>query len=433
MQFPEEIINNKHFHNRNITSNFVRCDGLLYGAKQAPRRFAEAQTANLEKVGFVQSQVDPCLYHFWEESKGAWIMVLVYVDDVVVIADNTAQVDWVYEQIRTDFEVDDMGPIDFYLGMKFTRDWERGTFRVDQSSFIEKIINSHPVFGLNMTSNPSPLPYTAKLVLTKEQMPGVGEPRHENASSYRSCLAACLYASRMTRPDIAFAVSRLGRFGHNPGEAHVAELKRLLRYLIGTKDRGLLYTKTGSAVFQAFADADYATDVDTRKSVSGYVIMMFGAALSWQATLQESVSLSTAEAELIALSKCTQETIFLRRILVEIFGRDEDDAHPVDIEVPMDGVRADSGWTWDPAQPSLSYCDNAAALLIANNDGTTKRLKHVAVREFFCRDKVSTGDIRVVRVPSAANPADMLTKTQNQPIFRRHSATVTGESPVDDF
>ena len=99
----------------------------------------------------------------------------------------------------------------------------------------------------------------------------------------------------------------------------------------------------------------------------------------------------------------------------------------------MDGVRADSGWTWDPAQPSLSYCDNAAALLIANNDGTTKRLKHVAVREFFCRDKVSTGDIRVVRVPSAANPADMLTKTQNQPIFRRHSATVTGESPVDDF
>ena len=83
-------------------------------------------------------------------------------------------------------------------------------------------------------------------------------------------------------------------------------------------------------------------------------------------------------------------------------------------------------WAWDPLAPSTCYCDNAAALLVANGDGTAKRLKHVSIREFYCKSMVEAGEIEVLRVPSAENVADMNTKCQPLPLFREHSVLALG-------
>ena len=277
------------------------------------------------------------------------------------------------------------------------------------------------------------LPYTPNVALTKEDMLDLTKltpAERDEQSRYRSGVAAALYPARMTRPDISYAVSRLGRYAKSPGPTHQAELKVLMRYLVGTAHLGLKYTKDTSPEgmqFQAYADADYASDVDTRKSVSGYILQFQGAPISWLATLQKSVTLSTCEAEVMALSKCCQEVVFMRGVFASI------DRHLVPDKPQRIQVNGGAGsqtperdFAWDPTAPTVTYCDNAAAVLLANKDGSPRRLKHVSIREFFCREQCERGAVDVVFIGSNANVADSQTKTQKGPLFLQQRARLLG-------
>ena len=123
-----------------------------------------------------------------------------------------------------------------------------------------------------------------------------------NQHMYQAVVGSLLYLSTKTRLDIAYAVSSVARYCANPTKDHWTAVKRILRYLKGTCNYGLLYRKDAPAELTGYSDAD-------RKSTSGYIYLLGGAAISWKSSKQSCVALSTTEAEYIALSSASQEAI----------------------------------------------------------------------------------------------------------------------------
>ena len=121
---------------------------------------------------------------------------------------------------------------------------------------------------------------------------------------YQSAVGRLLYLSTRTRPDIAFAVGTIAKFTSRPTETHWTAVKHLLRYIAGTREFGLLFTRSDSSDCTGFSDADWAGDQDDRKSTSGYLFRVGNATVSWGSKKQSCVALSTTEAEYMSLSTC---------------------------------------------------------------------------------------------------------------------------------
>ena len=153
----------------------------------------------------------------------------------------------------------------------------------------------------------TPMAQGTKLLKATEQSEMV------DATLYQSAVGSLLYLSGWTRPDIAFSVSNVARFCSRPAKEHWTALKRILWYLNGTPDYGLVYTKNDvNDSLIGYSDADWAGDTNDRKSTSGYLFMMAGAAVSWKSRKQTCVALSTAEAEYVAMSAAAQEATWIR-------------------------------------------------------------------------------------------------------------------------
>ena len=203
---------------------------------------------------------------------------------------------------------------------------------------------------------------------------------------YRQLVGALMYLAVATRPDIAYAVGVLARFGANPGPAHWKAAKHLCRYLQGTKDMKLTYAPDPKSkeMFTTFSDADHGGEEDSRRSTSGMVVKMGTGAVSWASRLQPVVTLSTTEAEYISAVSAAQEIIWLRNLFTE-FG-------------------------YEFSAPSTLYVDNQSALAVAKNPEHHGRMKHLDLRHYWLRDVVEAGIIDVHYLPTALMPADIMTK-----------------------
>ncbi|XP_055622819.1 uncharacterized protein LOC129766322 [Toxorhynchites rutilus septentrionalis] len=184
------------------------------------------------------------------------------------------------------------------------------------------------------------------------------------------------------RPDICYAVNVLSRFNANPGERHWNAVKHLLRYLNGTSKYRLVYQQNKKPIIEGFSDAVWASDHDDRKSTTGYVFTAQGGAISWSCKRQQTVALSTCEAEYMALSAAVQEAIWWKRLRA-LFEED---------------------------QAIVIHCDNQSAISVANNGGYRPRTKHIDIRHHFIRDCCDKGDIMVEYISTDKQTADGLTK-----------------------
>ena len=195
-----------------------------------------------------------------------------------------------------------------------------------------------------------------------------------------------MYLAVATRPDIAHAVGVLARFNANPGMEHWKALKHLCRYLQGTKDVKLCYQPDPSSPerFTAYADADYAGELDSRRSTSGMVVKMGSGAISWASKLQPVVSLSTTEAEYISATATGQEVLWLRNLFSEM------------------------GYAIEG--PSTLFLDNQSAISVSRNPEHHGRMKHLDLRHYWLRDTVKAGLIDVKYIPTKLMPADIMTK-----------------------
>lgn len=203
---------------------------------------------------------------------------------------------------------------------------------------------------------------------------------------YQQLIGSLMYLAVLTRPDISYCVSYLSQFNDCFDEIHWKSAKRVLRYLKCTKSKGLLFKKSDTIRLEGFADADWASNVIDRKSYSGYCFKLSGAVVSWESRKQCSVSLSSTEAEYIALSEASKEAIYLYNLLGELIG------------------------TYDCI---TLYNDNQSAQKLCLNPTFHKRTKHIDVRYHFIRETISNNIVSIEYLSSNDMPADVLTKGLN--------------------
>ena len=191
------------------------------------------------------------------------------------------------------YKLSDQGDLSWYLGISINHDREKGILTMGQEKYIDMLLDRFAM----AEATTAPTPFEAGTRLLKEHCPNVQNP--EQIKAYQQIVGGLMWVSTLTRPDITFAVNQCAKFMSNPGPVHVQAAKRILRYLKGSKELCLTYRRDtpDPNTIIAYADADHAGDPDTRRSVTGYVLMMNGGAIAWQSTRQHVTALSTAEAE----------------------------------------------------------------------------------------------------------------------------------------
>jgi hypothetical protein len=229
-----------------------------------------------------------------------------------------------------------------------------------------------------------------------------------------------LYLSQNSRPDIAYAVHQCARFTHVPRQSHAVAVKRILRYLNSTKDKGMTLRPNYNLTIDCFVDADFAglwkAEDDQNplcvKSRTGFLITFMGCPLHWMSKLQSQIALSTMEAEYIALSQAMREVIGFREILKEIYSQVLNKKE----EFESLSFQAISK-TFGSIPSSTVYEDNEACLKFATVPKMSPRTKHIAIPYHFFRSKVSNGEIKILPVRTDNQLADQFTKGLPQDKF----------------
>lgn len=351
----------------------------MYGLKQASRAWNEKLNSVLMGSGLKRCESDPCMYYFID---GETIMLLaVYVDDILIISNNFELEQQLVGQLRSIFKMKDLGEATSVLGVKISRDLRKSTIAIDQQHYIVKMLER---FGMT-DCNPISTPLDPNQHLTKEMGPTSNEEIEDmKAFPYQEAIGSMMYAAQLTRPDICFALTLLSRFNKNPGHAHWQAVKRVFRYLKGTINRKLVFRGNADSELIGYCDADHAGNQDSRRSTSGYVFAMCGAAISWCSKGQKTVSLSTTESEYTALVLGMQEAIWLKRFECEIFAN-----APKCITI---------------------HCDNKGALFLAINNSTSPRTKHMDIKAKFVREQLDCGRIKLEYISTNDMLADIFTK-----------------------
>ncbi|CAA7043465.1 unnamed protein product [Microthlaspi erraticum] len=234
-------------------------------------------------------------------------------------------------------------------------------------------------------SKPASTPLDPSLKLNMEMGTAFPDP-----TSYRKIIGKLMYL-HMTRPDIFYAVNMLCQFSHDPRDVHLKAAHRVLRYLKRTVGQGLFYAANSAFDLRGYADADWGTNTDDRRSISGYCMFIGDSLVSWKSKKQDTVSCSSAEAEFRAMAFATKEMIWLSRLLVSL-------------KIPFQ-------------EPTHLYCDNTAAIHIANNFVYHERTKHVEIDCYKIRESIDSGFIKTMFVDSVDNLADCLTKLLHPTMF----------------
>lgn len=342
----------------------------LYGLKQAAHAWHAKLLSEMQRMGFTASDADPCLFYKGEGEHRVY--VLVYVDDGIIIGKKPL-VAQVLKAISRAFQIKDVGELRYFLGLQLRRDRERGTIWLGQPKYARDMLER---FGMT----------DCKSVVTPME-PNVHLAKHEGdpvRAPYAEVVGSLLYLTVNTRPDIAFSVGVLTRFVSNPSEDHWRAAKRVLRYVAGTVDRGIVFQRGASGI-EAYTDSDYAGETGSRKSTSGCVVLMHGGPVMWKSKLQTVVAASTCEAEYIAAAAATKEVLWARKLLADLTGR---------------------------VQRIRLHGDNqsALALMKQHSPGSAGRTKHIDIAYHFVRHRVLRGDIEVVFVKTDEMLADLLTK-----------------------
>ena len=263
--------------------------GLKQGAKECSRKMHDILCLN----GFSQSQNDPCLYS--QCKNGNWIYVAVHVGDLIFAATSQSDVEDFEDSMSKVFTLKKLGNLKFYLGMQFDRD-EDGIFYVHQQKYIEEKLQD---FGLT-DSRPSNIPVDPGYQKRQE----VDEDMTDK-EVYRRAIGSLLYLAINTRPDIAVGTSILSRHVENPKQSDWIEVKRIYRYLKKTKHKKLklgAVSENQNNDLTIYVDADWGGDRTDRKSNSGYCMTYKGCTIAWRSKKQSLVTLSSTEAEYIALT-----------------------------------------------------------------------------------------------------------------------------------
>jgi hypothetical protein len=342
----------------------------LYGLRQSPRVWYETIRADLSSIGFETSPADLGLFYCHGQRETVYLVL--YVDDCLIIGPKTG-VELTAAWMCQKYSCHDLGPASTYLGMQIVRDRSAGTLTIHQAAYTRAIFAKYNLEDCK----PRVTPFEHRLTLSR-----VGQPLPASVP-YSSLVGTLLYLSVCTRPDIAYSVGTLTRHLQQPTVEAWEAAKSVVRYLAGSVDLGITYSRSADPSPVVFSDSDFGAD-ETRRSHSGVCVIQSGGAVAWSSRQQQTVAASTVEAELMALAEATKQALWLQKLM-----------HCLPMQV----------------LPMQIYGDNQGTIALVHNEGSSARTKHIAIHHLFTRDRISTGEISVSYISTKEMTADVLTKS----------------------
>ncbi|KAJ9536572.1 hypothetical protein OSB04_un000221 [Centaurea solstitialis] len=364
------------FVDRTKPNHVYILDKALYGLKQAPRAWYDHLSNALLDNGFYKGKIDPTL--FIKTEGDDILLVQIYVDDIIFGSTNSDMCTWFSDLMTTRFEMSMLRELSFFLGLQVLQ--KPDGILINQSKYIRDLLKR---FHMD-TSSVAKTPMASGTLIGADPK---GKPVDQK--TYRAIIGSLLYLTA-SRPDIMFATCFCARFQANPKESHMMAVKRILRYLKGTPNRGLWYPKESGFELVAFSDADHGGCQLDRKSTSGHVQFLGDKLVSWGSKKQHCVSTSTAEAEYVAAASCCSQVLWMRTQL------------------------RDYGYNFNHIP---IYCDSKSAIAITCNPVQHTRTKHIDIRYHFIKDHVERGTIELYFVNTEYQLADLFTKPLDEKRF----------------
>ena len=382
----------------------LKCNKNIYGQRQAGRVWNQFLIKKLKRIGFRQSSIDSCVLY-----RGKTIYVL-YTDDSIIAGPCKVELDKTITEIRqVGLDITVEGSLEDFLGIRMDRK-DNGTIHMYQPQLIKQIMDDMKVDISNL--NPKPTPMVSSRILKRHNS---SDP-HDESFHYRSIIGKLNYLEKGSRPDLSYSVHQCARFASQPKVEHSKAIRRIIRYLAGSADKGTIFKPDKSRGLQVHVDADFAgnwdpidtRNVDTARSRHGYVITLAGCPICWKSQLQTEIALSSTESEYTGLSYALREVIPIMNLLREM----ESNGYPVLGESPI--VKC------------TVFEDNSGALEMAKEHKFRPRTKHINNKLHHFRWYVEKGDIILQKIASADQPADLLTKPLAEDLFRQHRQTIMG-------
>ena len=401
----------EQFNPRTGKAYVYRLLKALYGLHQASREWFITLTSFLVEKGFSACISDPCVYYRIDHKNRKLEIVLIYVDDLMILTNNSTLMTGLKDLFKSRFEMKDMGPAKWLLGISMEK-YGDGIY-LGQPAYAQEILMDAGLWdmivdGIRVPITPKPIPMSP----TWEHDDNSPKLSPSEVTQFKSLVMKLSYMVQQTRPDLAYTVNTLAQFQIEPRKCDWDALIWALKYLRGTWDYGLFYRRPDQSppltIFAQFdeyiklsetplvyADASYAEEAD-RKSRSAFIFLFCGAAILWYSKKQPVVALSSTEAEYYALGSAIQEALWLRHLLKEL-------------SFLIEG-------------PTTIFEDNKSTIAIALNPINHQRVKHMDVKAHFLRDHVKKGDVQIVYCPTEDMIADGLNKPQ---YAKQHSRFVS--------
>ena len=410
----------------------------LQGHPEAPRAWAtKIDNILQQKLKFVPTTHEPCLYY--GKHNGQDILFLRQVDDFAIAAKDEAVAKDVIKCIDKymTIEIKDLGKLTRYNGVDIvqTRDY----IKLNNPTYLKKIIQEHQwmVDDVNMPTFPLPMTEDKEYIrqLETADAPTTEEDKTklqlDMKFNYRQAIGELIFALVTCRPDISFPLIKLSQYSANPARIHYEAVINIFRYLNSTIDDGIIYWRpapmmdlpegpvpitykdnynidptiisTTPTTLQGMVDSDWAGDTTHRKSVSGIILTIAGGCILYKTKYQDTLALSTTEAEFTAACDAGKCILYVRSILDEI-------------HVPQDNA-------------TTLYIDNNGALLMGNAQQPTRRTRHMDLKKFALLDWIKRDLMIMKRIKTSDNSSDVMTKQTGRQLFHRHFDLIMGRIP----
>ena len=352
----------------------------LYGLRQAPRAWNHKLNRILLELGFNKCSKEPSVYT--KAVNNNILVVAVYVDDLFITGANERNVEEFKKEMATKFDMSDLGRLSYYLGIEVQQEEDRIT--LNQQRYARKILEESGMKNCNMTQTPMEAGLKLSKSIKEEDI---------DATRYRRNVG-CLRYLLHTRPDLSYTVGVLSRYMHSPKTSHGAAMKHCLRYLQGSTSLGLVFSRSSPEIPRliGYSDSSHNVDIDDGRSTAGHIFYLGDSLITWNSHKQDTVALSSCEAEFMAGTEAAKQAIWLQDLLSEV--------------------------TKKPVERVAIRFDNQSSIALTRNPVFHGRSKHIHSRYHFIRECVEKGLVDVEHVPSDKQKADILTKSLGKIKFK---------------
>ena len=355
----------------------LKLNKALYGLKQAPRAWNTRIDKYFQENNFMKCPHEHALYTKME--KGDILLVCLYVDDLIFTGTNPRMFEEFKKAMAREFEMTDMGLMSYYLGIEVKQN-KNGIF-ISQEGYAKEVLKR-----FNM-ANCKPISTPVECGVKLSRLDG-GEK--VDPTYFKSLVGSLRYLT-CTRPDILFGVGLVSRFMEEPTTTHLKTAKRILCYIKGTLDFGLSYSSSNNFRLVGYSDSDWAGDLDDRKSTTGFLFYIGDTTFTWISKKQLIVTLSTCEAEYVAVASCVCHAMWLKSLLKEL--------------------------KFAQKEATKIFVDNQSAIVLAKNLVFHDRSKHIDTRYHFIRECMANKEVRMTFTRSQDQIADILTKPLKHDVF----------------